>query len=84
MSVSVYVIQSQLDYRLYKGLAKDIHLRLKEHNSGKNFSTKPYKPWTLVFSQEFDDLKEARRYEKYLKSGAGRKFLKMYLEKRKL
>jgi putative endonuclease len=80
MGYTVYVIQSDVDKRLYKGLAKDISQRLKEHNSSKNFSTKPYQPWVLVYSQEFDALNEARKYEKYLKSGIGREFLRKYLE----
>jgi len=84
MGYTVYVIQSQVDKRLYKGLAKDIPQRLKEHNSGKNFSTKPYIPWVLVYSKEFVDLKEARNYEKYLKSGSGREFLKKYLENQRI
>ena len=80
MGYFVYVIQSQQDKRLYKGLAKDISQRLKEHNSGKNFSTKPYQPWVLVYNREFYDLNQARKHEKYLKSGFGREFLKKYLE----
>ncbi|MBW6479417.1 MAG: GIY-YIG nuclease family protein [Bacteroidales bacterium] len=80
MSYFVYVIQSKIDQRLYKGLAKDISKRIKEHNSGKNFSTKPYIPWILVYSKEFDDLSEARKWEKFLKSGSGREFLKSYLK----
>ena len=81
MGYIVYVIQSKVDQRLYKGLTQDITKRIKEHNSGKNFSTKPYSPWTLVYSKEFELLSEARKWEKYLKSGSGREFLKKHLEK---
>jgi putative endonuclease len=81
MDYIVYVIQSQKDGRLYKGLTQDVELRLKEHNSGKNFSTKPYTPWLLVYSKSFTSLAEARKYEKYLKSGIGREYLKEFLKK---
>ena len=76
MAFTVYVIRSKVDGRLYKGLTSDISTRLKEHNSGRNFSTSPYCPWELVYTKEFPDRLEARNWEKYLKSGSGRKFLK--------
>ena len=84
MKYVVYVIQSQLDRRLYKGLTRDVSIRLKEHNSGKNFSTKPYTPWTLIYTKEFTDQTEARKWEKYLKSGSGREFLKRYLDEQSI
>ncbi len=72
----VYVIESQVDKRLYKGLTKDLNVRLSEHNQGKNKSTKPYKPWKLVYFETFETLMKAREREKYFKSGIGREFLK--------
>ena len=76
MAFIVYVIQSKVDGRLYKGMTSDISTRLKEHNLGHNFSTSPYCPWELVYTKEFSDRHEAREWEKYLKSGSGRKYLK--------
>ena len=76
MAFTVYVIQSKVDGRLYKGMTSDISTRLKEHNSRRNFSTSPYCPWELVYTKEFQDRIEARDWEKYLKSGSGRKYLK--------
>lgn len=75
-----YVIQSQLDFRLYKGLSKDLERRISEHNSGKTRSTKPYKPWVLVYFEEFDNFEDALKREKYFKSGSGREFLKKILD----
>ena len=76
MAFIVYVIQSKADGRLYKGMTSDVPTRLKEHNSSRNFSTSPYCPWELVYTKEFSDRLEARNWEKYLKSGSGRKYLK--------
>ncbi len=76
----VYVIKSQVDQRLYKGLTKNIQVRVDEHNSGKTKSTRPYKPWELVYYEKFVTLDEARRREKYFKSGIGREFLKNKLD----
>ncbi len=48
----VYVLRSEVDDRLYKGLTKNIDKRLKEHNSGKMKSTKGYTPWDLVIMKK--------------------------------
>ena len=77
----VYVIQSQIDSRLYKGFTNDIANRLKEHNSGKTKSTKAFLPWVLVYSEKVSNRIEAREREKYLKSGIGRDYLNRILKK---
>jgi putative endonuclease len=79
MTYTVYVLKSRIDGRLYKGMTENLERRLFEHNSGNQKSTKAFKPWDLVYSKEFDTRDEARNYEKYLKSGVGREFLKVYL-----
>jgi len=76
----VYVLKSSIDNRLYKGLTSNIKRRVKEHNSGKTKSTKAYKPWKLVYQEEFKTLEEAREREIYLKSGVGREYLKRLLD----
>lgn len=40
MSYYVYVIQSEVDERLYKGHTSRLYERIKEHNNGKTKSTK--------------------------------------------
>jgi predicted GIY-YIG superfamily endonuclease len=57
-------------------MALDAEKRLKEHNNGKNRFTKGLKPWKLFRTEYFQDWKEARVREKYLKSGIGKEFLK--------
>lgn len=75
----VYVLKSQTDGRLYKGMTENIERRIYEHNSGKCKSTKPYRPWVLVLTKSFGTRQEARDYEKWLKSGIGREYLKSTL-----
>ena len=75
----VYVLRSLKDGRLYKGLTQNVEKRLKQHNQGENRSTKGFKPWELVLTKSFDSREKARDYEKYLKSGSGREFLKEIL-----
>ena len=72
----VYVLRSLKDGRLYKGLTSDLERRVKEHNSGQAKSTKGFLPWELFHVEEFETREEARKREKYLKSGQGRDFLK--------
>ena len=72
----VYVIKSEMDGRLYKGMSEDVSARLVIHNKGKVSSTKAYRPWKLVYSEPCKDSNEARVREKYLKSSKGRDFLK--------
>ncbi len=81
MPFFVYVIQSEVNGQLYKGLTSSVEKRLKEHNAGRSFSTKPYRPWRLVYVKEFDNRISAREYEKFLKTGVGREYLKNILEK---
>jgi len=57
-------------------MTENIERRIYEHNSGKCKSTKPYRPWVLVLTKSFATRQEARDYEKWLKSGVGREYLK--------
>jgi len=72
----VYVIQSQVDKRLYVGMSRDVPKRLEEHNKGYVFSTKGYRPWNLVYIEKVGSREMARKKEKYYKSGFGKEFLK--------
>lgn len=72
----VYALSSLSRNYIYAGLSSDVKRRLKEHNSGKNKTTKPYRPFVLIHQNEFMTRTEAREYEKYLKSGAGKEYLK--------
>jgi putative endonuclease len=73
----VYAIKSLNRNYIYVGMTKDIEKRLKEHNYGENRSTKAYRPFELINKEVFSLRIEARIREKYLKSGAGKEFLKL-------
>ena len=72
----VYVIESEIDGRLYVGFTSNLERRLKEHNNGKTRSTKGYIPWVLVYTEEINNRPAAREREKYLKTGSGKEYLK--------
>ena len=75
----VYVLESEVDGRLYKGFTQDIELRVRQHNSCKVRSTKGYVPWKLVYQEAYASKEEAIQRERFLKSGVGREFLKKIL-----
>ena len=61
---------------LYVGMTENLERRLKEHNKGKSKFTKGNLPWKLIYSEEFPDYSTARKREKYLKSTAGKNWLR--------
>jgi putative endonuclease len=65
----VYAIKSIEYKRIYVGLTANLTRRLKEHNLGQVFSTKGFTPWKLIFQEKSTSRKEARKREKYWKSG---------------
>ncbi len=68
----VYILQSEKNKRLYKGVTNNLKRRLKEHNSGTVSFTKNLIPWKLVYYEAFSSKEDATREEKFLKSGKGR------------
>lgn len=69
-----------LEYeKTYVGITNDIERRLKEHNAGKSDYTRKFIPWKIVYKEELNNRKIAREKEKYFKSAAGRKKVKIIL-----
>ena len=63
----VYIIKSTLKNWSYVGLSQNLLKRLELHNSGGVRSTKPYRPFKLIFAQIVNNRIVARDLEKYLK-----------------
>jgi putative endonuclease len=72
----VYALKSIVDNRIYVGFTSNLDRRLVEHNSGKTKSSKGYRPWVLLYSEEVLGSENARNREKYIKPGVGKEFLK--------
>jgi len=75
----VYLLKSLSSEKTYVGMTNEISRRIKEHNRGKSKFTSRYMPWKLIYSEEMNTREEARKREKYFKSAAGRKFLKIIM-----
>ncbi|EAQ47914.1 GIY-YIG nuclease family protein [Leeuwenhoekiella blandensis] len=72
----VYILESLSSGRKYVGFTQNLDARLLEHNRGNVTSTKPFRPWKRIYSEEQPTQIEARMREKYLKSAAGRRWRK--------
>ncbi|HBI17619.1 MAG TPA: endonuclease [Candidatus Moranbacteria bacterium] len=80
MSGFVYILLSLKDGKTYVGSTDDLIKRLREHQRGLVKSTKNRLPIRLLLEMKFKTLEEARYMEKYYKSSAGRKKLKLLLK----
>ena len=71
-----YVIKSAEGFH-YTGMTEDLQLRLNQHNDKSlSFWTKRGTDWKIIFFKSFETKRDALNFEKWLKSGVGRDFLK--------
>jgi predicted GIY-YIG superfamily endonuclease len=75
----VYLIESvYYQGHHYVGLTDNLKQRFAHHNEGRSPPTRKFKPWNLIAYTAFADQASAVAYEKYLKSGSGKTFLKRH------
>lgn len=75
----VYVLKSLNKNYIYVGLTNNPERRIKQHQGGKEKTTKPYRPFSVIKIEEFEIRIEERNREKYLKSGIGKEHLKLLI-----
>jgi putative endonuclease len=56
----------------YVGFCEDLEFRVDAHNRGQTRSTAPYRPFRVMILRTVSTRDQARRSERYFKSGAGR------------
>ena len=79
MNYVVYILFSKTCNKHYTGYTSDLEQRMLSHNVlGKGWTEK-YRPWTIIYTKEFEIKKEAMEHEKWLKSGIGKEFIKTIL-----
>jgi len=76
MKFTVYILYSETYNKHYTGFTSDLEARIMSYNEFGHGWTSKYRPWNVIFTKEFQDKKEAMKFEKWLKSGAGRDFVK--------
>jgi len=72
----VYLLKSEKDGKFYTGSTDDLKRRMAEHEAGYVKSTVRRKPFKLIYYEACLNEDDARRRERYLKSGAGKKYLR--------
>ena len=76
MKFTVYILFSEKYNKHYAGFTTNVALRIKSHNEfGKEWTSR-YRPWKLIYVNDFETKAEAMKYEEWLKTGAGRDFIK--------
>ncbi len=76
MIYTVYILYSEKGGKHYTGFSSNLPMRLKSHNElGKGWTAR-HRPWKLIFTKEYVQKKDAMGYEKWLKTGVGREFIK--------
>ena len=75
-----YVLLSKKDKQFYIGHTEDLRKRFKEHNQGKSQSTRPRRPFALIYYEACLTRIDAIRREKFLKTGPGGYYLKKHLK----
>jgi putative endonuclease len=63
----IYVLKSINSDRIYIGSTDDIVRRLQEHNVGKVKSSKPFKPYALIYKESYTTRSEARGSNKKIR-----------------
>lgn len=76
----IYILKSIDDKSWYIGYTKDLKRRLVEHKSGYGSRTTSLKEgWKLIYCEGYINRNDAKGRELFLKSGAGRRFIKKQL-----
>ena len=75
----VYVLLSEKDDKLYIGSSSNLKQRLTNYFHGNSKSTKGRRPFKLIFCEYFLSKKDSLRREKYFKTTAGKKSLKLII-----
>lgn len=77
-TVYIYVLANSINNEKYVGMSLNPETRLKQHNAGTNIYTKAFLPWHIIYQETAANWEEGRKREKYLKSSAGKRFLKKH------
>ena len=70
-----YVLLSERDGRFYTGSTGDLRARFRDHNAGRVHSTAYRRPLKLIYYEACMHVGDARRRERFLKTGKGKRYL---------
>jgi putative endonuclease len=75
----VYLLENRSDKSWYTGFTSDLKRRLKQHFDGSSPYTSKKNNWRLIYYEVYLNKRDAIGREKFLKSGAGKKFIRKQL-----
>lgn len=78
-----YILKSLKSLKYYIGSTEDLKIRVRQHNRGMNFTTKIWKPWRLVYYEEFYTLREAKKRELQIKKWKSRAAIERLIKKKR-
>lgn len=78
--VYFYILKSKNYPKTYVGISDNVERRMVEHNNGLSLFTSRYLPWGVIYREECVNKNEARKREKYFKSAAGRRKIKVIVK----
>lgn len=64
----LYILKSKIKNWYYVGITDDTEKRLIQHNAGKTKSTKPYRPFDMVYIERYTNKTECRKRELFIKN----------------
>ena len=74
MSITIYILKCA-DGSHYTGITKDLQRRLKEHKSGRSYSTRDKRPLELIHTETRPDYKTAAAQERKIKTMRAGRYL---------
>ena len=80
MNYNVYILLSLKDNQFYTGYSTNLPNRIVYHKKGLVKSTINRRPLKLIFYEVYNNKIDAQRREKYFKTTAGKKTLRIMLK----
>ena len=79
---TVYVLYATKYDKIYIGFTSDLKHRLVSHNhlSKKGWTVK-FRPWELIYTEEYNNKADSMLREGQLKSAKGREFIRNLIKK---
>ena len=79
MSFYVYILYSPSKDKYYVGSCEDMDVRIVQHNSGRNKSTRHGLPWEIKKIETYTSRSEAVQRELFIKKMKSRKFIEQVI-----
>ncbi len=81
MNFTVYILYSEKYNKIYIGYTSNLIQRFYSHNQlGKDGYTLKFRPWTMIYTEVFQQKADAMKKEKQLKSANGRSWIHLKIK----